>query len=123
MVLQEEQCYQNNIYYIPFLATGIILFLFLIRSYLSGDQVWLSLILADNTTPFVIPMVIWHVKSLDRFKLPLLLLEFMTSDENCHHKGVLKYCLMVGLQSTNKRYFSATKYPYSLLFYLSVSPP
>ncbi|PKU43314.1 hypothetical protein llap_6388 [Limosa lapponica baueri] len=47
-----------------------------------GIMSGLSLILVDNAIPLVIPMAIWHVKSLDQFKLPLLLSEFLTSDEN-----------------------------------------
>lgn len=50
----------------------------------------------------VIPIAIWRVKSLDQFKLSLLLLEFMTSGENCDQTGVLKYCLIVGPPYTDK---------------------
>ncbi|CAM9640696.1 unnamed protein product, partial [Bubo scandiacus] len=46
----------------------------------------LSLILADNAIPCVTPMAIWHVRSLDQFKCPLQLLEFMTSDKNGDQK-------------------------------------
>jgi len=40
VVLQEENCHQNSIYHIAFLAAGLLLLLCLFWSYLSGDQIW-----------------------------------------------------------------------------------
>lgn len=93
MVLQEEKCYQNNIYCIAFLVTGIFLLLLLFDHSPVGIRSGLSLIAVDNAVSLVITMAVWHAKSLDQFKLTLLHLGVLTSHKTGDQTGVSKYLL------------------------------